>query len=227
MDRAELQGYLERGMSLEAIGRKTGMHASTVGYWARKHGFESVYRARHAARGGIARKELESLIAEGLSTRDIAARLSRSQTTVRHWLRRYGLDTRTNARRAKAAEARRVGHGTIVQRCVRHGLTEFVLEARGSYRCLRCRSEWVSERRRKVKTLLVKEAGGSCALCGYDRHPGALQFHHRDPGTKSFSLSHLGVTRSLARCRDEAMKCVLLCANCHAEVEAGIVDLPR
>jgi hypothetical protein len=34
------------------------------------------------------------------------------------------------------------------------------------------------------------------------------------------------VTRALAKAREEAAKCVLLCANCHAEVEAGIAQLP-
>jgi hypothetical protein len=63
-------------------------------------------------------------------------------------------------------------------------------------------------------------------LCGYSRCPAALQFHHRDPATKSFAVSRQGVTRSLARARAEARKCVLLCANCHAEVESGFAQLP-
>jgi hypothetical protein len=33
------------------------------------------------------------------------------------------------------------------------------------------------------------------------------------------------VARSLERCREEARKCVLLCANCHAEVEGGIATV--
>jgi hypothetical protein len=53
----------------------------------------------------------------------------------------------------------------------------------------------------------------------------ALEFHHVAPDDKRFSLSHRGVTRSIARARAEASKCVLLCANCHAEVEAGIAKL--
>ena len=53
----------------------------------------------------------------------------------------------------------------------------------------------------------------------------ALQFHHVDPSTKAFTLRD-GDTRSLARMREEASKCVLLCANCHAEVEAGRARLP-
>jgi hypothetical protein len=53
-----------------------------------------------------------------------------------------------------------------------------------------------------------------------------LEFHHLDPGLKEFQLSHNGATRSLARSRAEARKCILLCANCHREVEAGIRALP-
>jgi hypothetical protein len=76
-----------------------------------------------------------------------------------------------------------------------------------------------------VKDALVAEAGGSCVLCGYSRCLAALEFHHLDPAAKRFSLAGRGVTRSLARAREEARKCVLLCANCHAEVEAGVRTL--
>jgi Zn finger protein HypA/HybF involved in hydrogenase expression len=62
--------------------------------------------------------------------------------------------------------------------------------------------------------------------CGFDAYVGALQFHHRDPATKAFEVSRQGITRSLERLRLEARKCVLLCANCHAMVEAGILALP-
>jgi hypothetical protein len=71
----------------------------------------------------------------------------------------------------------------------------------------------------------VEEAGGACQLCGYDRCIAALGFHHRDPAEKSFALSQRGVARSLATARGEAAKCILLCANCHAEVEAGMRSL--
>jgi hypothetical protein len=92
--------------------------------------------------------------------------------------------------------------------------------------CLKCRSEAVVARRRRVKVRLVMEAGGRCVLCGYDRSPAALQFHHRDPEQKAFSIAYRGVARSLAAAREEMRKCVLLCATCHAEVEAGVATLP-
>jgi hypothetical protein len=86
--------------------------------------------------------------------------------------------------------------------------------------------EAVARRRRRVKEALVAEAGGRCLLCGYDRCIGALAFHHLDPGSKEFGLAAGGLARSLSKSRAEAAKCVLLCSNCHAEVEAGISPLP-
>jgi hypothetical protein len=77
-----------------------------------------------------------------------------------------------------------------------------------------------------LKRLLVEEAGGAFALCGYDRALSGLHFHHVDRKSKAFALSRQGVTRSLESARAEAAKCVLLCSNCHAEVEAGERRLP-
>jgi hypothetical protein len=63
-------------------------------------------------------------------------------------------------------------------------------------------------------------------ICGYDRCDAALQFHHRDPALKDFSLGVRGITRGIDKLREEAKKCVLLCATCHAEVEVGVAQLP-
>ena len=54
----------------------------------------------------------------------------------------------------------------------------------------------------------------------------ALGFHHLDRDAKAFAISADGATLSLDRLRAGAAKCVLLCANGHAEVEDGIVELP-
>ena len=109
--------------------------------------------------------------------------------------------------------------------CRTHGRTEFVLEGRGYYRCKRCRMERVLEWRRRTKERLIAEAGGCCQICGYDRYSGALHFHHVDPTQKEFGIARHGVTRAIAKARAEVAKCVLLCSNCHAEVEAGVARL--
>ena len=84
----------------------------------------------------------------------------------------------------------------------------------------------VTDGRRRIKAILVAEAGGACVICGYDRYLGALQFHHLDPATKRFHLGLKGLTRAIDNVREEAKKCVLLCANCHAEVEGGVTTVP-
>jgi transposase len=188
----------------------------------RKHGLHATNSERHLARGGLVRDGLEALIEEGKSIAEIAAAVDRSKATVRHWLKKYSLTTDPTAQRERRREARRAQLKTVIEKCRRHDYTEHYLDRNGYYRCKRCRSESVIRRRRKVRQVLVSEAGGSCRLCGYHRYVGALEFHHLDPSEKSFGLSLRGLTPSVATLRAEARKCVLLCSNCHAEVEAGV-----
>ena len=105
-------------------------------------------------------------------------------------------------------------------------LTEFLAMPNGRSRCAKCNSEAVLRCRRDRKETLALEAGGACKLCGYDKYLAALEFHHLDPKEKEFGIAEAGVTRSLQKCRDEAKKCILLCSNCHAAVEAGDITLP-
>ena len=113
-----------------------------------------------------------------------------------------------------------------VATCEVHGETAFVVRRDGYLACCACRSDAVSRRRRRVKAVLTIEAGGACVLCGYDGAPAAPPFHHVAPRSKRFSIGGRGLGRSIASLRAEAAKCVLLCANCHAEVESGYTDLP-
>lgn len=221
MERAFLEDCLAQGLSLEAIGERAGKHPSTVSYWLKKHGLRAVKAHRHAAKGPLDKAELEGFVEDGLTLQEIACRVERSVATVRHWLAAYDLRTHRRRRGCPPGKPERAN-----MECRRHGVTEFVLEGRGHYRCVTCRLESVAKRRRVVKRTLVEEAGGKCRICGYSRCPRALQFHHLNPATKEFHLGQGGGARSLARSRAEARKCVLLCANCHAEVEAGLVEMP-
>jgi transposase len=226
MDRETLAEWLAEGRSIESIARETGKAASTVAYWVNKHGLRSQHAKQHASRGGVEREQLEALVAEGMSIRAMAERLGVSYTTVRHWLARFELTTPRGRRLAETAPARAEGAETTEANCPVHGLTTFVRRGADGFRCRLCRSGAVHRRRREVKRILVAEAGGACVLCGYDRGLSGLHFHHVDPREKAFALSRQGATRSLAAARAEAAKCVLLCSNCHAEVEAGTAKLP-
>jgi hypothetical protein len=134
---------------------------------------------------------------------------------------------RTAAEREELEAAVQEGKASVVLHCKHHGETEFALVgSKRQPRCKRCRTEAVARRRRRVKQILVEEAGGRCVLCGYDESFVALEFHHLDPTQKAFGLAQRGITRAIAKVREEARKCVLVCANCHAEVEAGVKTIP-
>ena len=187
---------------------------------------EHVFVSKFAPRGAPDRQKLEELAHQGATLREIALTLDRSIATVRYWLRRWAI-SRQDARLSRVDRA--TAPREVMRACKRHGRTVLRLDSRGTYRCVLCSQHHVAERRRRVKRILVDEAGGCCVMCGYDACIAALQFHHVDPQAKTFALSHEGVTRSLDRARDEAQKCVLLCGNCHAEVEAGlrVLEAPR
>lgn len=84
----------------------------------------------------------------------------------------------------------------------------------------------VANRRRRLRDMAKKYKGGKCYICKYDKCPSALEFHHKDPKIKDFGVSEKGFTRSWDKIKKEVDKCILICANCHREIHAGITQLP-
>lgn len=67
------------------------------------------------------------------------------------------------------------------------------------------------------KKLLINELGGKCSNCEYNKNYSALHFHHLH--NKLFNIDSRSIgNRSLKSIREELSKCILLCANCHAEL---------
>ena len=85
----------------------------------------------------------------------------------------------------------------------------------------------VAKRRKKVKEMAIDYKGGMCMLCGYKKCIQALELHHMDGSKKDFSISDKGYTRSWEKVKREIEKCILICANCHRELHAGIKQLPK
>lgn len=71
----------------------------------------------------------------------------------------------------------------------------------------------VKEYREKVK----KERG--CYFCGYKKCLRALHFHHIKPGEKTKNLNQC----KTSEIEDEIKKCIVVCANCHAEIHSGVL----
>ena len=62
-----------------------------------------------------------------------------------------------------------------------------------------------------------------CSLCD-EKESVALDLHHLDSSSKDMNPSS-AVHYSLQRLREEIRKCIVLCANCHRKVHAGIISV--
>lgn len=88
-------------------------------------------------------------------------------------------------------------------------------------------SEKVKKSNQKRRKTLVDIMGNKCLLCGFDKFPEALEFHHVNPEEKEFQLSGSTLSRSLSSQIEEIQKCVLLCANCHRGIHTNHLTLPE
>ncbi len=89
-----------------------------------------------------------------------------------------------------------------------------------------CSTCVVSNARRKRKKQSVDYKGGKCILCGYNKCLNALHFHHLESEEKEFGLSYRGLCRSWEKIKKELDKCILVCANCHAEIHEKLIYVP-
>lgn len=79
-----------------------------------------------------------------------------------------------------------------------------------------------SQNRAVRMTKLKLQHGGRCQICKYNRCFDSLCFHHLDPKTKLGSVPDIMNNLGIGAAREEAKKCILLCANCHGELHAGL-----
>lgn len=75
--------------------------------------------------------------------------------------------------------------------------------------------QWFKELKLTLKCLLCSEDESAC-----------LDFHHLDPTSKEFDVSKMpGYGISKKSILKEISKCIVLCANCHRKLHAGIITL--
>jgi predicted HNH restriction endonuclease len=91
--------------------------------------------------------------------------------------------------------------------------------------CKTCYNDYSKNKYVEYKRKVVIMMGGKCQVCGYDKYAGSLELHHIDPATKdpNFDMFHNRVPETFI---DEMKKCVLVCANCHREIHAGVTNVP-
>jgi len=68
------------------------------------------------------------------------------------------------------------------------------------------------------------KVGIGCAICGYSKCGGCLDFHHVNPEDKKRRITAKMWYSGSNIIIDEMQKCILLCKNCHYEIEKCLND---
>lgn len=74
----------------------------------------------------------------------------------------------------------------------------------------------------KVKEYKAFKSSLKCSFCD-ENTSCCLSFHHKDGKTKDFNLSDKPKCFSTPKFERELKKCICICLNCHAKVNAGIL----
>ena len=79
------------------------------------------------------------------------------------------------------------------------------------------------KQRKQNKLLLDKIKSKGCEICG-EKELCCLEFHHINPETKINSVINM-LDEPKEVILEEVNKCIILCANCHRKVHAGLIIL--
>lgn len=117
----------------------------------------------------------------------------------------------------------------IIKNCKHHGDTIFkkCKRSRGEhYECVACNTKRRTNFRLARKQYLVDLFGGACQCCGYNKCIQVFDFHHLYRELKKFGINNaLKNSVSLDKILEELKNCIMVCANCHREIEAGLIDI--
>ena len=133
---------------------------------------------------------------------------------------------RTEESKKKTSRSLYAKHGTEPRLCkVCDSILKYTNRSGVCRGCLdssptKTRYGYLRDFRERRKKELIEYKGGKCIKCGYNRCIAALEFHHRDPAQKDFTIGNNKANRSktLEAIKKEVDKCDLLCSNCHREV---------
>jgi hypothetical protein len=149
---------------------------------------------------------IEDLIRENLSIQEIADRTGKTFSQIRYMLKKLNLKT------TKTTFSER----NISHLCSCGESNPAMFYGHRKTVCKKCHLKVTGQRQIDNKSFAVKYKGGKCEFCGYNKSQAALHFHHIDPINKDKDFER-SMSWSRQRIIDELDKCLLLCANCHAE----------
>ncbi len=151
------------------------------------------------------KNDLARLVKKRKSTREISGELGKSQTAIRYWLKKHGLETDPQK--------------PVIYNCPCGETKSKNFYGRKTRICKTCHNQYTIQKGQEKKAKGVELLGGKCQSCGYHKCIQALEFHHTDPKKKDVNfVSFRGW--SWERIKKELKACELLCSNCHAEIHA-------
>lgn len=175
----------------------------------------------------ITKEELENLFHDGNSVSEVARKYNVSYNAAKWWSDKWKLvpskfgyvfrDGKMFKKCPKCEETKEVNETNFVMKKFQVVRKRGGFERQSVGECRQCGVKRTFENHQSFKKKCVEYKGGKCMNCGYDKCFASLDFHHRTPSEKSFSVS--GVRwKPWKIIKPELDKCDCLCRNCHAEL---------
>ncbi len=175
------------------------------------------------------KSDLEKLIGQNKSIREMSIALNCSDSTVKHWLKKFKLKTNflrynkggtSSTNRAKILE---FGTAFKCTTCGEENEACFMKLGPGRKSrtiCKKCHNQQRIQQQRGKKEKFVLLKGGKCEKCGYSKCLSALEFHHVNPKEKDPRFIHWKNFSDI-KIQKELDGCILVCSNCHREIHYG------
>lgn len=88
-------------------------------------------------------------------------------------------------------------------------------------RVYKINKKWYDKKRKYIGDYKLSKG---CQICGYNNYASALCFHHPNDNKKLGVGSRINNV-SFKDIKEEIKKCIVLCANCHAELHEKILKM--
>jgi hypothetical protein len=174
------------------------------------------------------KEKIVDLIKQNLSQREIADKLSVSQSNLRYWLNKFKLKTNLNlfnkgnykvVSEKKCSKCNELKKVSEFYKRTSLGRKHEV----GGY-CKKCSNVYHGKRIKEVKIKMIEYKGGKCEHCPLTlkkSHYAVFDFHHVNPKEKDVNFTKIKF-QSWEKIKNEIDKCKLLCSNCHRLEHAKI-----
>lgn len=174
------------------------------------------------------KEELEQLCKDSYSYNEILVKTNRTKAgknreILKKYIQLYNIDIShfthsTNSQKYKTNEFK---EEVVCQqcKCVKNAYTDFYWSNGKRVRsiCKECvRANERNKYAERTQELNKYKETLTCKKCGENRSY-LLDFHHKDPNKKDFTISDKITKMSLSEMKKEIDKCDVLCANCHRE----------